>query len=290
MTSNAVSQCIRSYTVLLISVCLTQGAWAQFNVSGPGFMPDENGTNPDDPQAKKGTSKVAAGAVIKDCAECPEMVVIPAGRFLMGSVKDKSEQPTRLVSVQSFLMGKTEATQKQWLDVMGSNPSRFLKCGDNCPIDNVEWKEVNQFITKLNQKTGQRYRLPSEAEWEYAARAGTTSEWNFGNDESRVGNYAWHDGNSGSKTQLVAQKPSNAFGLFDMHGNVWELTEDCFHENYVGAPTDGSAWTTVCADNRRVLRGGSWFNIPANLRSAVRNWDFPVNRYNSFGFRLARDL
>jgi formylglycine-generating enzyme required for sulfatase activity len=105
-----------------------------------------------------------------------------------------------------------------------------------------------------------------------------------------VGNYAWHDGNSGSKTQLVAQKPSNAFGLFDMHGNVWELTEDCFHENYVGAPTDGSAWTTVCTDNRRVLRGGSWFNIPANLRSAVRNWDFPVNRYNSFGFRLARDL
>jgi formylglycine-generating enzyme required for sulfatase activity len=272
-----VSQFIRSIAVLLLSACLMQGAWAQFNVSGPGFLPDENGTNLDDPHPKKVAPKVAAGTIIKDCAECPKMVVIPAGSFVMGSEKSANEKPIHSVAIRSFLLGKNEVTQKQWLDVMGSNPSRFLKCGDNCPIDNVEWKEVNQFITKLNQKTGQKYRLPSEAEWEYAARAGTTSEWYFGNDESKVGNYAWHDGNSGSKTQLVAQKPSNAFGLFDMHGNVWELTEDCFHENYVGAPTDGSAWTTVCTDNRRVLRGGSWFNSPANLRSAVRNWDFPVN-------------
>ena len=263
-----------------------QGSSAQLRIMGGGFIPDENGTNPD----ALIQNKVAPPAIIKDCAECPEMVVIPAGSFVMGSTKNAEEQPPYAVTVRIFLMGKTEVTQKQWTDVMGSNPSRFLKCGENCPIDNVEWKDINQFIAKLNQKTGQKYRLPSETEWEYAARAGTTSEWSFGNDVSRVGNYAWYEGNSGNKTQSVAQKLPNAFGLFDMHGNVWELTEDCFHENYAGAPTDGSAWTTGCADNRRVLRGGSWFNITANLRSAVRNWDFPVNRYNSFGFRLARDL
>ena len=217
-----------------------------------------------------------------------DMVKIPPGSFTMGSEKNADEKPLHTVFIRSFLMGRTEVTQKQWLDVMGSNPSRFAACGPECPVEGVSWDEVQQFISTLNQRTGQKYRLPSEAEWEYAARAGTTTEWSFGNDESKLGKYAWYRENSGSKTQAVGQKLPNAFGLYDMHGNVWEWTEDCWHGNFSGAPTDGSAWATGCTANARVLRGGSWNYFPAGLRSAFRSWDIPDNRYYSFGFRLAR--
>lgn len=285
------NQLIRFIAVLLLSAGLMQGAWAQFNVSGPGFLPDENGTNLDAPQAKNGTSKVAAGTIIKDCPECPEMVVIPAGNFVMGSDKNADEQPPHTVTIRAFLLGKTEFTHKQWLNVMGSNPSRFSACGPNCPVENVSWDDVQQFITKLNQRTGQSYRLPSEAEWEYAARAGTTTEWSFGNDESRLENYAWYRQNSGDKTQAVGQKLPNAFGLFDMHGNVWEWTQDCWHDGYVGAPTDGTAWETGCSGNYRARRGGSWgnFHQPV-LRSTKRYWGSPDYQNIDIGFRLARDL
>lgn len=289
-TSNAVNQFIRSIAVLLLSACLAQGAWAQFNVSGPGFLPDENGTNLDDPQAKKGTPKVAAGSVIKDCAECPEMVVIPAGSFVMGSDKNPDEQPPHTVAIRSLLMGKVEVTQKQWTDIMGRNPSHFLACGLICPVENVSWDDAQQFVAKLNQKTGQRYRLPSEAEWEYAARAGTTAERSFGNDESKLGNYAWYVGNSGRQTHEVAQKLPNAFGLFDMHGNVWEWTDDCWHESYAGAPINGSGWNTACNGANRVLRGGSWLSDRAISRSAFRFRDKSDSLYFTEGFRLARDL
>jgi formylglycine-generating enzyme required for sulfatase activity len=171
---------------------------------------------------------------------------------------------------------------------MGNNPSQNK--GRTLPVDTVSWDDIQQFIAKLNQKTGQKYRLPSEAEWEYAARAGTTTEWSHGNDESKLGNYAWYAGNSGNKTQPVGQKLPNAFGLFDMHGNVWEWTQDCWHETYAGAPTDGSAWNTSCIADYRVLRGGSWYLKPAYLRSASRVRNFPVFRNESYGFRLARDL
>ncbi len=220
--------------------------------------------------------------------EATDMVQIPPGSFTMGSDKSSDEKPSHTVYIRSFLMGRTEVTQKQWLDVIGSNPSRFAACGPECPVENISWDNVQQFISKLNQKTGQNYRLPSEAEWEYAARAGTTTDWSFGNDESKLGNYAWYGGNSGSKTQAVGQKLPNAFGLYDMHGNVWEWTQDCWHGNYSGAPTDASAWTTGCSDNTRVLRGGSWVNFPAGLRSAFRIRNFPGHRDDSIGFRLAR--
>ncbi len=220
--------------------------------------------------------------------EAIDMVQIPSGSFTMGSDKNNDEKPPHTVYIRSFLMGRTEVTQKQWLEVMGSNPSSFSACGLECPVENVSWDEVQQFISKLNQKTGQKYRLPSEAEWEYAARAGTNTEWSFGNDESKLGNYAWYSAYSGSKTQAVGQKVPNAFGLYDMHGNVWEWTQDCWHGSYSGAPTDGSAWATGCAGNFRVLRGGSWINFPANLRSAVRGRSYPDNRIYFYGFRLAR--
>jgi len=265
-------------------VCLTQFATAQSLFKG--FIPDENGTNPD----VLVQQTVTPGAIFKDCAECTEMVVIPAGSFVMGSGKNADEQPPHTVAIRSFLMGRTEVTQRQWSDIMGSNPSYFLACGPNCPVENVSWDDVQHFIAKLNQRNGQKYRLPSEAEWEYAARAGTTAEWSHGNDESKLGNYAWYGRNSGGKTQVVGQKLPNAFGLFDMHGNVWEWTQDCMHGDYGGAPTDGSAWTTGCSGNYRVLRGGSWYDGPAGLRSAIRFRSYPVLRDNSSGFRLARDL
>jgi hypothetical protein len=229
-----------------------------------------------------------AGSVIKDCTECPDMVVIPAGSFFMGSDKSLYEQPTRSVNLRSFLVGKTEVTKEQWEAVMGNNPSAYK--GRTLPVDEISWDDIQQFIGKLNQKTGQNYRLLSEAEWEYAARAGTTTEYSHGIDESKLGDYAWYNRNSGNKTQAVGQKLPNAFGLFDMHGNVLEWTRDCWHETYAAAPTDGSAWTAACNENTRVLRGGSSHDNPAYLRSAIRYRINPGLRYVGYGFRLARDL
>ena len=218
------------------------------------------------------------------------MVVVPAGSFVMGSDSQNDEKPPHRVYLRSFLLGKTEVTQAQWVAIMGSNPSRFSACGTDCPVDSVSWDDAQEFIRRLNQKTNQSYRLPSEAEWEYAARAGSSSEWSHGNDEARLQPYAWYSVNSAGKTQAVGKKLPNAFGLFDMHGNVREWVQDCRHENYTGAPTDGSAWTTGCRDNYRVLRGGSWGSVPSGLRSAFRNWDTPVYRDGGGGLRLARTL
>ena len=172
---------------------------------------------------------------------------------------------------------------------MGSNPSYFSSCGDDCPVERVSWMEAQDFAQRLSQKTGKQYRLPSEAEWEYAARAGSNAKWSFGDSEYQLGDYAWFSANSQGKTQRVAQKRPNAFGLFDMHGNVWEWVQDCWHGDYSGAPTDGSAWTTGCSSSSRVLRGGFWGNDPAGLRSALRGWDAPASGVNN-GLRLARTL
>ena len=231
-------------------------------------------------------------AVIKDCADCPEMVVIPAGSFEMGSNEKADEQPVHRVNVLSFLIGKTEVTQGQWKAVMGSNPSYFSICGDDCPVEQVSWDQAQEFAQRLSQRTGKQYRLPSEAEWEYAARAGSNAKWSFGDAEYQLGDHAWSSANSQNRTQRAAQKRPNAFGLFDMHGNVWEWVQDCWHGDYSGAPTDGSAWTTGCksSSSSRVLRGGSWFFYPAMLRSAIRFGNSHGNRDNVNGLRLARTL
>jgi formylglycine-generating enzyme required for sulfatase activity len=272
-------------------------------VSGKGFLPDENGTNLDDPQASKTTQqKVAPGTIIKDCPDCPEMVVLPSGSFLMGSPPDPEpdpfsneqpktigepdERPQHRVQIQSFAIGKYEVTQEQWYAVMGNNPSQNK--GRTLPVEQVSWDDIQQFIANLNQKTGQKYRLPSESEWEYAARAGSTTIYPFGNSDSALHVYAWFSAIAGG-TNPVGLKRPNQFGLFDMLGNVSEWTQDCWHENYVGAPADGSAWTSGCAENRQVARGGSWFFGPAFLRSALRGGYYPDFRFNGLGFRLARD-
>ncbi len=236
------------------------------------------------PPAREG---LRAGDVFKDCAECPEMVAIPAGRFLMGSPpseegRSSDEGPQRWVDVPRFAMGKFEVTQRQWEAVMGSNPSRLKSCGSDCPVENVSWNDAQEFIRRLSQRTGQNYRLPSEAEWEYAARAGTTTAYFWGDafDAGRASN--------GSQTVRVGSYGANAFGLHDMHGNVWEWVQDVWHDNYSGAPSDGSAWVTGGDQSWRVLRGGSWGGTPQDLRSAFRFWFAPVNRVVYTGFRIAR--
>ena len=277
--------------LILLPLLCGPNSWGQI-LSGKGFIPDPDGYRSDDPTPAQRPSP-APGQTIKDCADCPEMVVLPAGSFEMGSNEKADEQPVHRVNVPSFLIGKTEVTQGQWKAVMGSNPSYFSSCGEDCPVEQVSWSDAQEFAKRLSQKTGKQYRLPSEAEWEYAARAGSNTQWSWGGSESQLGDYAWYRDNSKSwfgaaKTQRVAQKKPNAFGLFDMHGNVWEWVQDCWHDNYAVAPADGSAWTTDCSSNSRVLRGGSWNYNPALLRSAYRNRSTPDFRLINYGLRLAR--
>jgi formylglycine-generating enzyme required for sulfatase activity len=236
---------------------------------------------------------LAGGQVIKDCADCPEMVTMPAGNYLMGSFDITHGQPMHPVSVPAFMLGRTEVTQGQWRAVMGSNPSNFKECGMDCPVEGIDWVNAQEYARRLSQKTGKTYRLPSEAEWEYAARAGSSGKWSFGDDESQLGDHAWYGYKGGFGTHAVAQKRSNAFGIFDMHGNVREWVQDVWNENYQGAPNDGSAWLSGGDQVRRVRRGGAWGGAwattpPGSLRSANRGrnaLDFSV--YFT-GMRIAR--
>jgi formylglycine-generating enzyme required for sulfatase activity len=250
------------------------------------------------PQASPATQSTGiaqTGQVFKDCAGCPEMVVIPAGSFTMGSNEDENEKPPHPVNIRSFALGKFEVTQGQWKTVMGSNPSEFSDCGDNCPVDSVSWHDVQVFLQLLNQKTGQQYRLPSEAEWEYAARAGSIGRWTFGDDEMLLDQHAWFTSGLsflgfGRRPHPVGQKLANAFGLHDMHGSVYEWVQDVWHENYIGAPTDGSVWNSGGDSSLRVFRGGSWINFSYVLRSALRSRNTPDFRYEGIGFRIARTV
>ncbi|MBD2622825.1 SUMF1/EgtB/PvdO family nonheme iron enzyme [Microcystis flos-aquae FACHB-1344] len=224
-----------------------------------------------------------------------EMVSLPAGQFLMGSPDSdpnaaSDEKPQHQVKVNSFAIGKYPVTQAQYQAVMGTNPSHFKNNPQN-PVENVSWNDAQAFCRKLSQITGKTYRLPTEAEWEYACRAGTTTRYYFGDDANRLGDYAWYSANSQSKTHPVGQKKPNAWGLYDMIGNVWEWCEDDWHDNYIGAPKDGSAWP-INNDNRsylKCLRGGSWnsYKAPDYCRSAIRSRNLPSYDNYSRGFRVA---
>jgi formylglycine-generating enzyme required for sulfatase activity len=237
-----------------------------------------------------------------------EFVQIPAGEFDMGSPPNEvdrydNEDPVHHVKISNaFYISKYEVTQKQWSDIMGTNPSYFK--GDNLPVEQVSWNDVQGFIKKLNVKEGtNKYRLPSEAEWEYAARAGTTTRYSFGDDESMLIEYAWYTNNSDDKTHEVGQKKPNPWGLYDMHGNVWEWVRDIYNVDYDGAPTNGSAWEVKVTfwfwgKDNRVIRGGGWGHIAGNCRSADRDQEVPGSprkgdmsgRDDDLGFRLERDL
>ena len=216
-----------------------------------------------------------------------DMVSIPGGTFMMGSPETEKdrfdhESPQHQVTISPFYMGKYQVTQAQWQAVMGNNPSYFK--GDNRPVETVSWNEAVEFCKKVSKLTGENYRLPTEAEWEYACRAGTTTRYSFGDDESSLGDYAWYgeDWNSGS-THPVGEKKPNAFGLYDMHGNVWEWCCSEYHSEYQGDENK-------CNNNAIlfVLRGGSWNFNAWWTRSASRFRFMPSVRFRYFGFRLIR--
>ncbi|MEY4752899.1 MAG: hypothetical protein RJA44_574, partial [Pseudomonadota bacterium] len=197
---------------------------------------------------------VKAGQTIKDCDVCPELVLLPRGSFMMGSPdsepgRSKDEGPVHRVTIDHDLaVGRYEVTQGQWQALMGGNPSSFKACGDNCPVEMVSWNEAQDYISKLNARSGQTYRLLSEAEWEYAARAGTTTPFHTGptitTDQANFdGNAACNGcapGAARGQTVAVGRFAPNGFGLHDMHGNVREWVQDVHHGSYVGAPGDGS--------------------------------------------------
>ena len=204
----------------------------------------------------------------------------------------KDEAPAHRVVIKGpFYMGKYEVTQEEWYRVMGNNPASFKteKVGMNSrrhPVETVSWNDAQEFVKRLNaQSSGVVFRLPSEAEWEYAARAGTSTEYSFGDDPAQLGDYAWYDGNSNNMTHSVGQKRPNDFGLYDMHGNVWEWVADTWHDNYNGAPTDGSVWGSL-GNEKANLRGGAWSNNSNNCRSASRGRNDPDHLFNGRGCRV----
>jgi formylglycine-generating enzyme required for sulfatase activity len=237
-----------------------------------------------------------------------DLISIPGNQFWMGTselVKNLPDQecPDHQVTIAPFFIGRYPVTQQQWQAVaklekirfdMNPNPSRFK--GANRPVEGVLWREAVEFCDRLRQHTGKPYRLPSEAEWEYACRGGTTSAFCFG--ETIMPTLACYDGSVkyGSGPTEISQETTtdigsfdvaNAFGLYDMHGNVWEWCMDHWHENYDGAPTDGTAWVTNDKYQYRVLRGGSWIDEPQYCRSAHRNGVAPTNKMLTIGFRIA---
>jgi len=214
-----------------------------------------------------------------------EMLAIPGGRLRIGP--DSPGKPAHTVAIRPFQLGKYEVTQGQWRSVMGSNPAHF-SAGDNYPVENVTWDDCQSFIGKLNEMTGGQYRLPTEAEWEYACRAGTTGE-RYGPPAA----IAWYDQNSGSSTHPVGEKQPNAFGLYDMLGNVWEWCQDLYSDHLAGGePSSGSAQADHAGSawgSLRVFRGGSWGDGASYLRASLRGSFDPGQRGDYLGFRLAAD-
>jgi len=270
------------------------------------------------------------GDVFKDCPKCPEMVVIPAGSFRMGDLQgggDNNEKPVHTVTIpRAFAVGRYEVTRGEFAAFVNESGysagggcytytgSKWEKSGsknwrspgfrqtDRDPVVCVNWGDAKAYVGWLSRKAGKDYRLPSEAEWEYMARAGSTAKYGFGDAESSLcayGNaadrdtsFSWKNKSCsdgyGERTAPAGSFKPNAFGVYDTIGNVWEWVEDCWHGSYQGAPSDGSAWTTGGQCGRRVLRGGSWVDVPWLARTALRNWVSTVDRGYDYGFRVAR--
>jgi formylglycine-generating enzyme required for sulfatase activity len=244
-------------------------------------------------------------ASFKDCADCPEMVVIPAGEFMMGSPASemyRGAETLHRVAIPSFALGKYEVTFAQWDACVADGGCGGFKPDDqswgrgNQPVIGVSWEDAQTYIAWLNRKTGKRYRLPSEAEWEYAARGGATTAFSYG--EAITSNQANYDGSTGynggpagpnrQKTIPVGSFPPNAFGLHDMHGNAWEWVEDCWSDEYTAAhPADGKPFLGENCDGR-VMRGGSWEDYAGDVRAAARIGNGREEQTWSDGFRVAR--
>lgn len=269
------------------------------------------------PVSEVAPSALAPGTVFRDCPECPEMVVIPAGSFIMGSPESEKgrsiiyEGPQhRVIIPRAFALGKYEVTFAEW-DACARGGGCNYRPSDrgwgrgNRPVINVSWDEAKTYLRWLSGKTGKEYRLPSEAEWEYAARAGTKTARFWGENYSSACGYGnvhdltsraeigftepHHNCRDGyAQTAPVGSFRANDFGLYDVLGNVWEWVEDCWHKTYSGAPSNGDAWTTgECP--RRIMRGGSWSNAPWHVRAAHRRGAF-IGPLDRIGFRIARTL
>ena len=252
--------------------------------------------------AQETTETVQPGDSFRDCPTCPEMVVVPAGEFLMGSPNSEGgrtddEGPQHRVSIdKAFAVGWYEVTFAEWGACVsaggcGHRPDDEGWGRGNRPVINVSWIDAQEYVAWLSRQTGQRYRLLSEAEWEYAARAGSGTRYWWGDSigrgdaNCRLCRSRWND----EQTSPVGSFAANPFGLYDVYGNVWEWVEDCWYGSYSGAPSHARAWTGVrgCP---RLLRGGSWSSYPRGIRSAARGTVKSNVRTSVFGFRVARDL
>ena len=229
-----------------------------------------------------------------------KLVLIPKGTFMMGSPieeegAENNEKQHQVTIGKDYYLGVTEVTQGQYEKVMGTNPSYFqtrvIRKSDSSmyPVEQVSWEDAVEFCKKLSElpeekKAGRVYRLPTEAEWEYACRAGSKTAYSFGADSKTLGDYAWFGGNSGQQTHPVGEKKANAWGLYDMHGNVWEWCSDWYGVYPMGSVSDPSG---PSEGSVRVYRGGCWSGGAAFCRSAVRLWFVPSNRIDDYGFRVA---
>ncbi len=254
-------------------------------------------------QQDTGDSTPSPGETFQDCAECPKMVVVPSGSFTMGSSRGEAghteyEEPLHRVRIDyRFAVGVYEVTFAEWyacLDAGGCGnyiPDDMRWGRGNRPVIHVSWEDVQSYVRWLSARTGKSYRLLSESEWGYVARAGTETAYSWGDNigENRANcdgcGSAWDN----EKTAPVGSFETNAWGVYDMHGNVWEWGEDCYNDSYEGAPADGSAWESEDCPYR-VVRGGGWYYGPWFLRSADRNGYSTGNRLNYLDFRVARDL
>lgn len=317
--SAAVRRSLRVVFWLALALVLLVGAVLPY--LAPHWMPFVVSSAP---AAEMKENAYPPGTRLRDCRDegCPWLVVVPAGEFMMGSANGEEghqsyESPQHRVRIsEPFAVMEAEVTRGAF--------ARFVKetgykTGGDCitwggttvvtgernwsvpgftqtpdhPVVCMSWNDGRAFATWLSERTGQSYRLLSEAEWEYAARAGSTTRYYFGDDAKDVCQYAkvsgCKEGDFG--TAPVKSFKPNAFGLYDMHGNAWEWVQDCWHDNYQGAPEDGSKpWEAKCSEDRRVLRGGGWSNHPVDARSAIRVRYTPGIRNFDFGFRLARTL
>ncbi|MEM8485582.1 MAG: SUMF1/EgtB/PvdO family nonheme iron enzyme [Bacteroidota bacterium] len=241
-------------------------------------------------------SKVSRTKAKKEAVPAPaftnsigmEFVRIEPGTFMMGSNEYDSEKPVHQVTIsKGFYLGKYPITQEEWQAVMGENPSNFK--GKRHPVESISWTDAQEFIKRLNERESCHgcHRLPTEAEWEYACRAGTTTAYRFGDREEQLGAYAWYWENSGKKTHPVGQKQPNPWGLYDMHGNVWEWVEDWYGPYSSGAQTDPKG---LNSGSGRVVRGGGWYDDAGNARSAFRDYWWPDARNLYVGFRVLRTI
>ncbi len=269
-----------------------------------------------------------AGDTFRDCKFCPEMIVIPEGKFTMGDNNKSTESPEREVIVQTFAMSVAEININQFNDFVKAsnyitdaeaNKGSELGCylfidednigyisnnnwrsnskiqSDEHPVICISWNDAKAYIQWISNITESNYRLPSEAEWEYAARANSNTSYGWGNDidctKANYGQWLYKPCGNSKNTTPVKSFQANKFGLYDMHGNVWEWTEDCWHEDYNNAPLNGKAWVTTCSDeNRKVLRGGSWVDTPAFLKTSRRYRAAKTDRADGYGFRIVKDL